>query len=420
LGPPATQRLNVTAKTGLDPLALRADFPILARKVHGKPLAYLDNAASAQKPRAVIEALDEFYRVHYANVHRGVHILSEEATAAYEGARDKVAAFINAPARCGVIFTRNTTEAINLVAYTWGRANVGPGDRVVVTEMEHHSNLVPWQLLTREVGAELTYVSVTDEGGLDLESLDRLLQGPVKLVAFTHVSNVLGTVNPAREIVVRAHAAGARVLVDAAQSVPHLPVDVRALDCDFLAFSGHKMCGPTGIGVLYGRPGLLKEMEPFLAGGGMIRRVKRTNATWNDLPWKFEAGTSAIAEAVGLGAAVDYLSAVGMDAVWAHEQELATYALERLAEVPGVRVIGPPAGERSGVVAFTIASIHPHDLAQALDWEGVAIRAGHHCAQPLHERFGLEATARASFYLYNTREEVDRLVEGIKKAQSWF
>jgi len=410
----------VTAKTGLDPLALRADFPILARKVHGKPLAYLDNAASAQKPRAVIEALDEFYRVHYANVHRGVHILSEEATAAYEGARDKVAAFINAPARCGVIFTRNTTEAINLVAYTWGRANVGPGDRVVVTEMEHHSNLVPWQLLTREVGAELTYVSVTDEGGLDLESLDRLLQGPVKLVAFTHVSNVLGTVNPAREIVVRAHAAGARVLVDAAQSVPHLPVDVRALDCDFLAFSGHKMCGPTGIGVLYGRPGLLKEMEPFLAGGGMIRRVKRTNATWNDLPWKFEAGTSAIAEAVGLGAAVDYLSAVGMDAVWAHEQELATYALERLAEVPGVRVIGPPAGERSGVVAFTIASIHPHDLAQALDWEGVAIRAGHHCAQPLHERFGLEATARASFYLYNTREEVDRLVEGIKKAQSWF
>nr|HID13531.1 cysteine desulfurase [Anaerolineae bacterium] len=410
----------MTAKTGLDPLALRADFPILARKVHGKPLAYLDNAASAQKPRAVIEALDEFYRVHYANVHRGVHILSEEATAAYEGARDKVAAFINAPARCGVIFTRNTTEAINLVAYTWGRANVGPGDRVVVTEMEHHSNLVPWQLLTREVGAELTYVSVTDEGGLDLESLDRLLQGPVKLVAFTHVSNVLGTVNPAREIVVRAHAAGARVLVDAAQSVPHLPVDVRALDCDFLAFSGHKMCGPTGIGVLYGRPGLLKEMEPFLAGGGMIRRVKRTNATWNDLPWKFEAGTSAIAEAVGLGAAVDYLSAVGMDAVWAHEQELATYALERLAEVPGVRVIGPPAGERSGVVAFTIASIHPHDLAQALDWEGVAIRAGHHCAQPLHERFGLEATARASFYLYNTREEVDRLVEGIKKAQSWF
>ena len=420
MGPPATQRCNVTAKTGLDPLALRADFPILARKVHGKPLAYLDNAASAQKPRAVIEALDEFYRVHYANVHRGVHILSEEATAAYEGARDKVAAFINAPARCGVIFTRNTTEAINLVAYTWGRANVGPGDRVVVTEMEHHSNLVPWQLLTREVGAELTYVSVTDEGGLDLESLDRLLQGPVKLVAFTHVSNVLGTVNPAREIVVRAHAAGARVLVDAAQSVPHLPVDVRALDCDFLAFSGHKMCGPTGIGVLYGRPGLLKEMEPFLAGGGMIRRVKRTNATWNDLPWKFEAGTSAIAEAVGLGAAVDYLSAVGMDAVWAHEQELATYALERLAEVPGVRVIGPPAGERSGVVAFTIASIHPHDLAQALDWEGVAIRAGHHCAQPLHERFGLEATARASFYLYNTREEVDRLVEGIKKAQSWF
>ena len=410
----------MTAKTGLDPLALRAGFPILAREVHGKPLAYLDNAASSQKPRAVIEALDEFYRAHYANIHRGVHTLSEEATGAYEEARDKIAAFINAPDRRGVVFTRNTTEAINLVAYSWGRANVGPGERIVVTGMEHHSNLVPWQLLAREVGAELAYVSVTGEGHLDLESLDDLLQDPVKLVAFTHVSNVLGTVNPAREIVARAHAAGARVLVDAAQSVPHLPVDVGALDCDFLAFSGHKMCGPTGIGVLYGRPELLEEMPPFLSGGGMIRRVGRLEATWDDLPWKFEAGTSAIAEAVGLGAAVDYLSAVGMEAVWAHEQELAAYALERLAEVSEVRVIGPPAGERSGVVSFIVESIHPHDLAQALDREGVAIRAGFHCAQPLHERFGLGATARASFYLYNTREEVDRLVEGIQKAQDWF
>jgi len=420
----------MNTKTRLDPIALRADFPILARKVRGRPLAYLDNAASTQKPRAVIEALDDFYRLHYANIHRGVHTLSEEATAAHEDARDKVTAFINAPDRRGVIFTRNTTEAINLVAYAWGRPHVGPGDRIVVTEMEHHSNLVPWQVLARETGAELAYVSVTDEGCLDMESLDQLLQGPVKLVAFTHVSNVLGTVNLAQEIVARAHAAGARVLVDAAQSVPHLPVDVVALDCDFLAFSGHKMCGPTGVGVLYGRPELLEEMPPFLTGGGMIRRVERLEASWNDLPWKFEAGTSAIAEAVGLGAAVDYLSAVGMETVWAHEQELASYALERLVEMPGVRVVGLPAappqplplagGERAGVVAFTVESIHPHDLAQALDWEGVAIRAGFHCAQPLHKRLGLGATARASFYLYNTREEVERLVEGIQKAQGWF
>ena len=410
----------MNTKTNLDPIALRADFPVLAREVHGRPLAYLDNAASSQKPCAVIEAMDAFYRTHYANIHRGVHTLSEEATAAYEEARDKVAAFIHAPDRRGVIFTRNTTEAINLVAYAWGRSNVERGDRIVVTEMEHHSNLVPWQLLAREVGAELAYVSVTDEGLLDLESLDRLLEGPVKLVAFTHVSNVLGTVNPAQEIIARAHAAGARALVDAAQSVPHLPVDVETLDCDFLAFSGHKMCGPTGASVLYGRPELLERMPPFLAGGGMIVRVGRAEASWDDLPWKFEAGTPAIAEAVGLGAAVDYLSAVGLEAVWAHERALAAYTLERLAEMPGVRTIGPLAEARVGVAAFTVESIHPHDLAQALDWEGIAIRAGQHCAQPLHERFGLGATARASLYLYNTREEVDRLVEGIQKAQGWF
>ena len=410
----------MNTKTNLDPIALRADFPVLAREVHGRPLAYLDNAASSQKPCAVIEAMDAFYRTHYANIHRGVHTLSEEATAAYEEARDKVAAFIHAPDRRGVIFTRNTTEAINLVAYAWGRSNVGRGDRIVVTEMEHHSNLVPWQLLAREVGAELAYVSVTDEGLLDLESLDRLLEGPVKLVAFTHVSNVLGTVNPAQEIIARAHAAGARALVDAAQSVPHLPVDVETLDCDFLAFSGHKMCGPTGASILYGRPELLERMPPFLAGGGMIVRVGRAEASWDDLPWKFEAGTPAIAEAVGLGAAVDYLSAVGLEAVWAHERALAAYTLERLAEMPGVRTIGPLVEARAGVTAFTVESIHPHDLAQALDWEGIAIRAGQHCAQPLHERFGLGATARASLYLYNTREEVDRLVEGIQKAQGWF
>ena len=404
----------------LDPVALRDDFPVLAREVHGRPLAYLDNAASSQRPQAVIEAVAELHRAHYANIHRGVHTLSEETTAAYEGARGKVAAFIHAPDRRGVIFTRNATEAINLVAYSWGRANVRAGDRVVVTEMEHHSNLVPWQVLAREVGAELVAVSVTNEGRLDLASLERLLEGPVKLVAFTHISNVLGTLNPAREMVARAHAAGARVLVDAAQSVPHIPVDVAALDCDFLAFSGHKMLGPTGSGALYGRPELLEAMPPFLTGGGMIRQVGRTDATWNDLPWKFEAGTPAIAEAVGLGVAVDYLGAVGMEAVWAHERELAAYAIERLAETEGVRVIGPPAGERSGVVAFTVESIHPHDLAQVLDLEGVAIRAGLHCAQPLHERFGLIATARASFYLYNTREEVDRLVAGVREAQRLF
>jgi len=404
----------------LDPTALRADFPILAREVHGKPLVYLDNAASSQKPQAVIEAIAAFYRGHFANIHRGVHTLSEEATVAYEEARDKVAAFIHAPDRRGVIFTRNTTEAINLVAHTWGRVHVGVGDRIIVTEMEHHSNLLPWQVLAREAGAELAYVRVTEEGRLDLASLDELLQGPVKLVAFSHVSNVLGTVNPAREIIARVHAAGARVMVDAAQSVPHLPVDVEALDCDFVAFSSHKMCGPTGAGVLYGRPELLEEMPPFLTGGGMIRRVKRAEATWADLPGKFEAGTPAIAEAVGMGAAVDYLSTVGMAGVWAHEQELAGYVLERLAETPGVRVIGPPAEERCGLVSFTVASIHPHDLAQVLDGEGIAIRAGLHCAHPLHERLGLPATARASFYLYNTLEEVDRLVEGIQKAQSFF
>jgi cysteine desulfurase/selenocysteine lyase len=404
----------------LDAVALRADFPILARKVHGKPLTYLDSAASSQKPRVVIDALVEFYSAHYANIHRGVHTLSEEATAAYERARDKIAAFINAPDRRGVIWTRNTTEAINLVAYAWGRTNVGPGDRIVVTEMEHHSNLLPWQVLAREREADLVYVRVTDEGRIDLASLDRALQGRAKLVAFSHVSNVLGTVNPAWEIVARARAAGARVLVDAAQSVPHMPVDVAALDADFMAFSGHKMCGPGGIGVLYGRPELLEEMPPFLTGGGMIGRVGYEEATWDELPAKFEAGTPAIAEAVGLGVAVDYLSSIGMNAIWTHEQALAAYVLERLAAVKGVRTIGPPPPERSGVVAFTVESIHPHDLAHILDLEGVAIRAGFHCAQPLHDRFGLGATARASFYLYNTCEEVDRLVAGIRKAQSFF
>jgi cysteine desulfurase/selenocysteine lyase len=399
---------------------VRPDFPILGRRIHGKPLAYLDNAATTQKPNAVIRVLSDFYSHRYANIHRGVHTLSEEATVAYEAARDKVAAFISAPDRRGMIFTRNATEAINLVACCWGRAQIEAGDRIVITEMEHHSNLVPWQLLAREKGAELAYVSLTGDGCLDMASLERLLEGPVRLVAFTQISNVLGTVNPAQEITARAHAAGARVLIDAAQSVPHMPVDVSALDCDFLAFSGHKMCAPTGIGGLYARPKLLEAMSPFFTGGGMIRRVERLGATWADLPEKFEAGTPAIAEAVGLGAAIDYLTDVGMEAIWAHEQALAAYALERLSELPGLRVVGPPAETRSGVIAFVVESVHPHDLAQILDGEGVAIRAGYHCAHPLHHSLGLPPTARASFYLYNTRDEVDRLIDGIRKAQELF
>jgi cysteine desulfurase/selenocysteine lyase len=398
-------------------MTCRADFPILQREVHGKPLAYLDNAASTQKPEAVIEALSDFYRTRYANIHRGIHTLSEEATAAYEAARDQVAAFINAPDRRGVVFTRNATEAINLVAFSWGRARITEGDRIVVTEMEHHSNLVPWQRLALETGAELAYVSVTENGRLDLDSLDRLLDGPARLVAFTHISNVLGTVNPAKEIAARARSAGAHVLIDGAQSVPHLPVDVEDLDPDFFVFSGHKMCGPTGIGVLYARPEHLASMPPFLAGGGMIQRVERDAATWADLPTKFEAGTPAIAEAVGLGAAVQYLSDKGMSAIWAHEQALAAYCLERLGGMAGVHVVGPLGDDRSGVVAFTVESVHPHDLAQILDSEGVAIRAGYHCAHPLHQRFDWPPTARVSFYLYNTRDEVDRLVAGIRKAQ---
>jgi cysteine desulfurase/selenocysteine lyase len=391
--------------------------------VHDKPLAYLDNAASAQKPQAMIDALADFYANHYANIHRGIHTLSEEATDAYEAARDNVAAFIGAPDRQGVIFVRNATEAINLVAYSWGLSHVGQGDRVVITEMEHHSNLVPWQMLTQLVEAELAYIPVTADGLLDMTALDRLLDGSVKLVALTHVSNVLGTVNPVQEITTRAHAAGAQVLVDAAQSVPHLPVDVTDLDCDFFAFSGHKMCGPSGIGVLYGRPAMLEAMPPLLSGGGMIRRVERTHVSWDDLPGKFEAGTPAIAEAVGLSATIDYLNDVGMERIWAHERGLIEYALERLAEIPEVHVIGPPLpikGKRSGVVSFTVESIHPHDLAQVLDGEGVAIRAGFHCAQPLHACLGIGPTARASFYLYNTREEIDRLVAGIRKAQRYF
>ncbi|HEY76534.1 MAG TPA: cysteine desulfurase [Thermoflexia bacterium] len=399
----------------LDVERIRRDFPILCRQVHGKPLVFLDSAASSQKPLQVLAAMEETYRQCYANVHRGVYTLSEEATCSYEEARDKVASFINARAREEIIFTRNTTESINLVAYTWGRTHIGPGDRILLTEMEHHSNIVPWQLLAQEKGAELVYLPITDEGFLDLDRLDDLLDERVKLVAFTMMSNVLGTIIPVKEIVEKAHQVGAIALVDGAQAVPHMPVDVQDLGCDFLAFSGHKMCGPTGIGVLYGREELLEEMPPFLGGGDMIRRVELDHSTWNDLPWKFEAGTPAIVEGIGLGAAVDYLTEIGMEAIAAHEQEVVAYAMERLSALPGLKIVGPPAEHRGGVIAFTFRNIHPHDLAHLLDLEGIAVRAGHHCAQPLHRRLGLVATTRASFYLYNTSEEADRLAEALEK-----
>jgi len=407
-----------TADTNVRAISdIRNDFPILSRKVHGKPLVYLDSTASSQKPRAVIEAMSVYYETYNANVHRGVYEISEEATAAMEKARVKVARFINARQSKQVIFTRNTTESINLVAYSWGNANIATGDVIVLTEMEHHSNLVPWQLLAQRTGARLEFIPVTDDGLLRLDVYEQLLQQHPKLVAFTHMSNVLGTINPVQTMIAQAHAVGTIVLVDAAQSVPHLPVDVQALDADFLCFSGHKMLGPTGIGVLYGKRDLLEAMPPFMGGGEMIRTVGLRQSTWNDLPWKFEAGTPAIAEAIGLGAAVDYLNALGMNNVLQHEQELTHYAMQQLQEVPGLTIYGPKAEQRGGVLSFTLGDIHPHDLASILDQEaGVAVRAGHHCAQPLMERFGLAATARASFYVYTIKEEVDALVQGLHRA----
>ncbi len=399
----------------LDSERIRADFPILSCQVHGRPLIFLDSAASSQKPLPVLEAMESAYRACYANVHRGVYHLSEEATNRYESARDRVASFIHAASREEIVFTRNTTESINLVAYSWGRAHIGPGDRILLTEMEHHSNIVPWQLLAQEKGAELVYLPLSDDGLLQMERLDDLLDERVRLVACTMMSNVLGTITPAAEIVQRAKAVGAVTLLDGAQGVPHMPVNVQALGCDFLAFSGHKMCGPSGIGVLYGRRELLEAMPPFLGGGDMIRRVDLYRSTWNDLPYKFEAGTPAIVEGIGLGAAVDYLSAVGMENLAAHAREMAAYAMERLTALPGLHIPGPPADRRGATVAFTFRGIHPHDVAHLLDLEGIAVRAGHHCAQPLHKRLGLVATTRASFYLYNTKEEADRLAEALER-----
>lgn len=400
---------------------VRQDFPILTRQVHGKPLVYLDSGASSQKPEPVLAAMDHYYRTYHANVHRGVYAISEEATAALERARVKVARFINARQSKQVIFTRNTTESINLVAYSWGYANIKPGDLIITSEMEHHSNIVPWQLLAERSGARLEFVPVNDEGELRLDIYAELLLQEPKLVALTHMSNVLGTINPVKELIAQAHAVGAVVLIDGAQSAPHIPVDVQDLDADFYCFSAHKMLGPTGIGALYGKKALLEAMPPFMGGGDMIRTVTLRKSTWNDLPWKFEAGTPAIAEAVGFGAAIDYLNSLGMAAIQQHEQEIVAYAMERLQTVPELKIYGPAASKRGGVVSFTLGDIHPHDLASILDQEvGVAIRAGHHCAQPLMERYNIAATARASFYVYTTREEIDILVQGLLKAQEIF
>ena len=405
----------------LDVQKIRADFPILATEAHpGVPLVYLDSTASSQKPWAVIEAMDWYYRHDNANVHRGIHRLSEVATAAYEGAREKVQKFVNAAAAAEIIYVRNATEAINLVAYTWGRTNLKPGDEILSTEMEHHANIVPWQMIAAMTGATLRFLPFTPEGRLDLMQIDDYLTERTKIFAFTAMSNVFGTVNPTKELVAAAHRVGALALVDAAQSVPHLSVDVQDLDCDFLVFSGHKMVDPTGIGILYGKQHLLEAMPPFMGGGDMIRRVRLEGSTWADLPHKFEAGTPAIAEAIGLGAAVDYLNGVGMDAIHAYEQFLTHYALEALSEIPGLTLYGPPASEKGGVATFTLQGAHPHDIAQLLDRDGVAVRAGHHCAMPLHHKLNINATARASFYLYSTTQEIDQLVTSLHKVRQLF
>lgn len=407
----------------LDPYALRAQFPILQTTTsRGQPLVYLDSAATSQKPAVVIEAMDRFYREYNANVHRGIYEIGERATAEYERARAATARFINAPDRHEIVFTRNATEAINLVSNTWGRRHIGRGDAIVLTEMEHHANLVPWQLLVQEKDGDLEFIPITDDGVLRLDVLDVLLRIRPKLVAVTHVSNTLGTINPIREIVEKAHAAGALVLVDGAQAVPHLPVDVQELGCDFYAFSGHKMLGPTGSGVLWARLELLEAMPPFLGGGEMIREVHLRRSEWNDVPWKFEAGTPDIAAAIGLGVAADYLMEIGMERVREHERGLVAYALETLRrEFPDLELYGPLDPDlRGGVIPFNVPGVHPHDVAQILDRFGVAVRAGHHCTMPLHERLDLAATARASFNVYSTREDVDALVHGLREVVRLF
>ncbi len=395
---------------------IRVDFPILKREIHpGVQLVYLDSAATSQKPESVIQAMDEYYRCYNANIHRGVYSIAEEATAKYEEARRNIGDFIGTDNPHQIIFTRNATEAINLVAYSWGRKELRRDDVVILSEMEHHANLIPWQILASEIGIKLEFIQLLKDGTLDLEHYSKLLLLQPKLVSFSHMSNVLGTINPAKKMIGMAHACGSLVLVDAAQSVPHFPVNVVDLDADFLAFSAHKMLGPTGIGVLFGKEKLLESMPPFMGGGDMIKKVHLRTFSANDLPYKFEAGTPAVAEVIGFGAAVDYLTKIGIENVALHEQEIIKYALEQLSQIPGLVVIGPDANLRGGVAAFSISGIHPHDVAQILDADGIAVRAGHHCAMPLHEILDLEASTRASFYIYNLKSEVDALVVGLRK-----
>ena len=402
----------------LDAHALRADFPVFEDLFHGKPLAYLDSANSSQKPRQVLDAMWQFYAHSYANIHRAVYELAERATAGYEGTRDKVKDLINAPDRREIIFTRNITEAINLVAYSWGLANLRPGDVVVTTELEHHANFVPWQQIALRAGATFRAIPFDDRGELILDSLDDIAaDGNVKVVTANSISNTLGTINPIEQLTSWAHEQGAIMVVDAAQAVPHRRVDVQALGCDFLGFTSHKLCGPGGAGALWGRRELLEAMEPFEMGGEMIRTVRLERSTWNELPYKFEAGTPAVAEVFGMGVAIDYLSAVGFDAIDAYEHELTAYAIGRLGELPFVRMFGPPLERHAGIVSFEVEGVHPHDVAQILDLEGIAVRAGHHCTQPVMQRLGVPATTRASFYLYTIPEEIDRLASGVRRAQ---
>src|SRR3989454_39636 len=401
---------------------VRDDFPILKRKINGKPIVYLDNAATSQKPRQVIETVERYYEEYNANIHRAIYSISEEATTAHENARGKVARFINARSPEEIVFLRGTTEAINLVANSWGRTNIGPGDGIMLTEMEHHSNIVPWQLLAKEKAAHLKYIGVTNDGLLNQEDFHRHLEGGgVKLLALTQASNVVGTINPVREMVREAHRKGMKVLVDAAQSVPHMPVDVQDLDCDFLAFSGHKMCAPTGIGVLYAKGNLFDEMDPFHGGGEMISEVHSYESSWKPPPYKFEAGTTNIEGAIGLGTAVDYLSGIGLREIRLHEREITAYSMGKLLWIKGLTIYGPPDPQaRGGVVSFNLGDIHPHDMATLLDEDGIAVRSGQHCAQPLHERLGIPATTRASFYLYNTEDEVDRLASSLERVRGIF
>ncbi|MFC1780532.1 cysteine desulfurase [Patescibacteria group bacterium] len=401
---------------------IRDDFPILKTKVNGKPLIYLDNCATSQKPQVVIDKLVEYYTKTNANIHRGIHYLSEKATEEYEESKRKVVKFINASSDKEVIYTRNTTESINLIAYSWGLENLKKGDTIISTEIEHHSNIVPWQLLAEKTGANLEFVEVKDNFEFDLDHYQELLQKNAKFVAIVHSSNVIGVVNPIKKMVKLAHDAGAKVLVDAAQSAPHMKLDVQDIGCDFLAFSSHKMCGPTGIGVLFGKSKILEEMPPFLAGGDMIKKVEYEKSTWNKLPWKFEAGTPNIADSIAFGTTIDYLESIGMTEIEKHERELTSYALDKMKKVKGLEVFGlnDTPMQRGGMISFTLKNAHPHDIAQILNEDGIAIRSGHHCAQPLHNKFQIPATARISFYIYNTKEEIDKTGEALKKVVKMF